>query len=108
MKIPNRFKQFAQTFEVIENPDLLVERDWVGKSSYRKNEIHILPDSPTFPRNAEQREHTFFHELVHIILYGAGVKGADGEYLHKDEDAVDLIGNLLHQAFTSFEFDEER
>jgi len=104
MKIPKRFKLFGQTIEVGFDPDLIDERDWCGSSSHRRNLIKLAPPSITHPRSNAQIEATFCHEFVHQIFYAAGFK-IDGEYAHSNEDVVDIVGNLLHQALTTMEYE---
>ena len=105
MQIPKRFKLFGQTINVEFDPLLTNERDWVGAASYRTSKISIQPDSPQTPRNPEQIGQTFCHELMHYLLYAANAKEGD-KWLHQDEVLVDLLGSLLHQALTTFSFDD--
>ena len=104
MQIPKRFKLHGQTIEVKEDPNLLDSHDWNGAASYRRGEISILPSSPTSPRKPGQIEQTFCHELVHHLFYAANAKAGDN-WLHKDEEMVDLIASLLHQAITTAEYE---
>jgi len=105
MSIPKCFKLMGQTIEVIYDPTLVNERDWTGSASYRKNEIRIMPDCEAHPRKIDQIEHTFYHELIHHIMYyaGPGLKNTDN--VHQDEGFVDNVAGLLHQALTTMEYE---
>ena len=58
---------------------------------------------------SEQLEQTFYHELMHFILYyaGASYRGKDNSQMHRDEEFVDLCSNLLHQAMSTMTFEDE-
>jgi len=109
MKLPKRFQLMGRKIEVVERVDLLQDRDWTGAAVYSQDKIELLPTSEIYVRSQAAVEQTFFHELVHHLLYHAG--GAinhdlkSGGYLHKNEEFVDLLGSLLHQAVTSAEYD---
>lgn len=105
VKIPKRFKLFGQTIDVEFDPMLNSDKDWNGEASYRTSKIVLQPDSPQTPRNSAQIGQTFCHELIHHILYAANAKKED-KWLHQDEVLVDLMGSLLHQALTTFSFDD--
>ena len=95
----------GQTIQVVFAPELFIEKDGAyGFSSYRQNQIQLRPSTPTLPLNDEQIGQTFCHELMHFIVYhaGAAYKGK-ADYMHQDEEFIDLCGQLLHQALTSFE-----
>lgn len=104
MKIPKRFKLFGQTIDVVFDPTLTHEKDWNGAASYRNGCIKLQPDSPQTPRKPQMIEQTFCHELAHYLFYAAGAKKG-GEWLHQDEDLVEMVGCLLHQALTTMEFE---
>lgn len=107
MKIPTRFKLLGQTIEVVWNKELTSEQDWSGAAVYRRNRIEIQPSLEGHPRTQEQIEHTFFHELTHWVLYyAAAFYPSQKEHLHQDEGLVDLVGGLLHQAFSTMEYEE--
>ena len=108
MKIPKRFKLFARTIEVVWVEEPFVEHpEASGFASYRKGCIELNPNKFLYGKD-DQKEQTFYHELMHFILYhaGASYKGEDNNLMHKDEEFVDLCGNLLHQAISTMEFDE--
>ena len=107
MKIPIRFKLFAQTINVIFSPESFTEKDGhYGFAAYRSNQIQLRPSVATHPLTEEQIEQTFCHELMHFVFYHAGsaYKG-NKDYMHQDEGFVELCGCLLHQAFSTMEFE---
>jgi len=102
--IPKSFKLFNQTITVHYDSEMLLKDDNFGLCSYRQNKIFLQPSSETTPITKEQLEQTFYHELVHMLLY----HGGEDDYspaLHKKEYLVDRIGQLLHQALSTAEFD---
>jgi len=106
MKIPKRFKLFGATVNVVFDANIHNEHDSVGRVSFRRNLIRLLPDSPTIPRPQELIEQTFCHELVHLIFFSASFKIGD-KYAHDNEDVVELVANLLHQALVTAEYEED-
>ena len=104
MRIPKTFKLYGQTFTVEYNPALSHNDDVHGWARYRENKIVLQPSTPSTPITQEFLEHTFFHELMHHILYLSGEDQYDPP-LHKQECFVDRIAGLLHQAMTTAEYD---
>lgn len=99
MKIPNRFKLMGQTIDVRYSNTLIFDDESFGKADYNKNEIILQADCPGVPRQQSQIEKTFYHELVHCILFFL-----NDDEKRKDEKFVDNIAQLLHQAFITMEF----
>lgn len=109
MRIPKRFKLLGHTVEVVDNDRLLSDRDWTGAACYAESRIELLPPSAQCPRSESQYAQTFFHELSHFLLYyaGAAINHKLGDELaHRNEEFVDLLGSLLHQAIATMEYDE--
>ena len=112
MLIPKRFKLMGRTIEVVERADLIQDRDWTGAADYNKDLIEMLPINPMFVSSPEKREQTFCHELSHFLLYHSG--GAinwnlkDGQYIHKNEEFVDLLGSLIHQFLTTMAYEDDK
>jgi hypothetical protein len=105
MQIPKRFKLFGNTIEVLrKNADATEARDRVGFASYRLNEIHISPSTENMPLKQDQVEQAFCHELTHFLFFNADLKNGD-ESLTRDEEAVDRVSKLLHQALTTMEYE---
>lgn len=98
MQIPKRFKLYAQEIEVEIVKDLFDKQDDCGLADYRQNKIQ-LQCIATQPRPTTQQEQWFCHELVHFILYHAGY-----DKLRKDEDLVERVSLLLHQALSTAEY----
>ena len=96
MDIPKTFILMGKTWSVTFKDDLLLESDVLGTCSYRKNLITLQPATESTPLTSEHVEQTFFHELMHAILYEAGEDCFDPP-LHQREFLVDRISSLLHQ-----------
>ncbi len=97
MKIPKSFKQYAQEVTIKYKKDLSIKDGSWGKSHYDVNEIELQDneyDGVGLPN--DKLEETFYHELVHFILYFAGE-----DELRKNERFVDVFGGLLHQALAT-------
>ena len=107
MKIPKRFKLFGKTINVSWSDDPFVERPEASAfASYRKDEIQINPNR-AISGNDDQIAQSFCHELMHFIMYHAGpsCREKDHSRMHRDEEFVDLCGNLLHQALDTMEYE---
>jgi hypothetical protein len=92
--IPKSFKIFGHTVKVKRVKSLKDEDGKVtlGESDIYKNEIRLLDNDTKFELTQSQKEQTFYHELVHMILDSVG-----REDLSEDESLVDLISGALHQ-----------
>lgn len=111
MEIPKRFKLLGRIIEVNENARLMQDRNWTGAADYAKDVIEILPINDTYQASRAKIEQTFCHELCHHLLYHAGgsinYDLKSGDYIHKNEEFVDLLGSLLHQALTTMEYEND-
>lgn len=109
MKIPKRFKLLARTVEVVDNPQLCQDRNWSGAADYDLDQVQLMPRSAAYIASDAKIEHTFYHEFVHHLLYHAGGainhKLKEGEYIHRDEEFVDLLASLLQQANNTMEYE---
>lgn len=108
--IPKRFMLFGQEIIVRFAPEEFTECESMGVhglASYRKNEIQLRPSCGVLPLKKDQIEHTFWHELVHHIMYRAGsslnTALENKTSLQNDEGFVFSVGQLLHQAVSTFE-----
>ena len=101
MKIPTSFQLVGQTIQVEMLDQLLENDDCVGQALYRKNLIQLQRSNATVMRPATQIEATFCHELVHWIFF---VLSEDK--LRKNEQLVDQIGRLLHQALSTMVYED--
>lgn len=102
MQIPKRFKLLGHTIEVMEEPGRYYERNAYGACSYEGKWIKLVPPSDSHPVTPSSMEHTFLHELIHMCLYHT-----EQSKLNENEDFVDLMAGLLHQALSTMEYDDE-
>lgn len=84
MSIPKSFQLAGLKWKVKENNHLVN----MGECHSARGLIYLKPD-PNY--SAEVREQSFYHELVHAILYTMGDNGPH------DEKFVDGFAFLLHQ-----------
>lgn len=107
MKIPKRFKLMGATIEVVENPKLPQDRNWAGLADFEKHRIELVPISESYDVSLAKYEQTFCHELAHFLCHGAGgvINHKLDGYLHHDEEFVDLLGCLIHQALDTMEYE---
>jgi Zn-dependent peptidase ImmA (M78 family) len=92
--IPSKFKLMGETITVKWSDDILKD-DSYGVTHEKRNEIIIQAvDIPE-----EKKEHTFYHELTHHILYMMGENK-----LSQNEKFVDMFSGLLHQAIQTAEY----
>lgn len=103
LKIPCAFRLLGHQWRVEWSHVLLDEEDLQGSCSYRKHVITLQANNNGHWRPSSSLEQTFLHELVHAVLYAAGQHD-----LRRDEEAVDLIAGLLHQALVTMEYDDDR
>lgn len=106
MKIPTRFKLLGQTIHVTwHERDFADASDRLAFASYRMNEIQMNPTLLS-TKTDEQREQTFMHELMHfVICYSGCAYSGKADYMHQDENFIDLSAGLLHQALTTMEYE---
>lgn len=104
MHIPEKFKLFNQTIRVIYDINHFIDKEGAyGFANYRRNLIILRPSTELVPVSDEQMEQTFYHELMHFIIYYVGSsynKNEEG-YMHQDECFIDLLSHLLHQALST-------
>jgi|SRR5882762_7231036 len=94
---------FGQRIEVQWSRTLVDDSDCVGVFKPRKNVIILQAgDGEEVARPVSQVEQTFCHELVHSIFNFLGETELDG-----NEKLVELIGQALHQAFSTMTYEEE-
>ena len=85
--IPNQFRLLNHEINVQYHP-ANTDVDAHGVSEYPRDAIRLY----TYGANGDTIEHTFYHELVHFLLYYAGRPD-----LAEDESLVDVLGGLLAQ-----------
>ena len=96
--IPKTFNLLGKTIEVRYVPNLINRESRTGQSVYRENSIELQPSVRGYPIPMDSIEQTFFHELVHWILFS--MKNEKADSLNDDENFVSLFASLLHQALT--------
>lgn len=108
MKIPKSFKLLGHTITVSYEPAAFYEKNRYGACSFESKWIKLCPVSPAMPVTQSSLEHTFLHELNHMILYHChGLEKVKGDTpLYENESFVDFYAGLLHQALTSFEYQD--
>ena len=99
MEIPKRFKLLGHSIEVIEDAEMFYDKSVYGRCSYEGKWIKLAFPAPSHPVTQGSLEHTFLHELVHMIFYHT-----EQSKLNENEDFVDLVAGLLHQALTTMEY----
>lgn len=92
MRIPTGFQVFGRWVEVHLHEDH-PEPTKYGHWDSQAQQIHLYAHG----LSRGTIEHTFCHEMVHVLLDLT----AQSE-LSKDEEYVDLLGGLLHQALDTF------
>lgn len=88
--IPKKFNIFGETYTVKQLVKIDKDNSW-GEHDPVKNTIKILKSL-----NEQQKEQTFYHEVLHVILYNLGY-----EELDNDEIFIDRISKALHQILTT-------
>ena len=88
MNTPKSFQLAGIKWKVLENPHLVN----MGECHSQRGIIYLKPDSNYTPA---VREQTYYHELVHAILFTMGDSGPH------DEKFVDGFAALLHQYMNS-------
>ena len=103
MKIPESFKQYAQEITIKYKKSLSNKHGCWGKCYYDRNEIEFQDNKYEVGLPGLKIEETFYHELVHIILYHAGE-----HELRNNEKFVDVFSGLLHQALTTAVYKKDK
>lgn len=95
MKIPKAFHLFGirHVVKIVPQSDWQHESECVGIYYEQACEIHLVE------RSQANMEQAFFHELLHAILTLLGY-----EKLSDDEQLIDTMASLIHQALGSAEF----
>jgi hypothetical protein len=97
--IPSSFYLFGQKITVEWSDTLVDMEDKTGQSIYRRNIIQLQTSNGGIIRPSSQLESTFLHELLHFVFFMLGK-----DDMRADEALVDTIARLLHQAFTTAEY----
>lgn len=97
--IPKRFMLHGQVINVVEDKMLSSQQGNRGECRYDYNEIRIQPALEGAPMPDSKIAQAFCHELIHMIFYHAELNE-----LAKDEEAVNLVSELLQQALATAEY----
>jgi hypothetical protein len=98
IKIPDRINIMGHTYEISYDKTLGSEKDCAGEIRYRTQKIVLQPDVEGDPRHCENIEYSFFHELVHGILFNLNYPE-----LRDDEAFVARFGRVLYQTLRDAE-----
>ena len=98
MIIPQKFKLFGRTINVMYDKSILQKDDHIGQACYKEDKIKILPNTESYKMKNYQIEQIFMHELIHFIL-----EAMNENELRINEKFVDIFASLLHQAINTFE-----
>lgn len=97
MRIPSSFKLMGHTITVNLIPPIRWKhKGAVGMFNTETLTIDVLKRPGTIT------EQTFLHELMHAVLY------ALNSPLYENEELVDQVGGMLHQAITSAKYPKPR
>lgn len=99
LSIPKQFQLLGHVYTVSEDPGAYYKKGQYGSCSFEEKKIRITPRDDNHPVSVSSMEHTFLHELIHACLYHTHRNN-----LNKDEEFVDLLAGLLHQALTTAEY----
>lgn len=85
--IPNKVEIAGVDYEVADVPVVIIDGDakYSGLASYMDTRIELLDSL-----NEQRRFEVFFHELLHAMLFEAGIR-------EHDEDMVERLGKILYQ-----------
>ena len=92
IKIPVSITILGHTYQIVFDKNLGMEKDCAGEIRYRTQVITLQPNVEGDPRHRENIEYSFFHELIHGILYGLGYT-----QLRDDEEFVIRLAPVLWQ-----------
>jgi len=92
IKIPKKLKVIGKYYSVVLENDLdYKHRNW-GETRYGQSQIAIQGKGQGTQIPQQEIEHTFVHEMVHVILHEMGE-----QKLNSNEKFVDLFSNIFYQ-----------
>lgn len=97
--VPKKFNLLGHTIVVKMNNDRMSDKNALGYCHPLHNEITLADTTDGKPLQESTIEHTFCHELVHLIL-----NVMNENELYKNEKFVDVFGGLLHQYLKTAKF----
>lgn len=93
--IPVSFECMGTTFNVHRYPELTKISNCMGQTRHNENEV--LVDAAL---TGDQLWHTYYHEVIHVILGSLGRQD-----LNQDEAFVDAFAGLLYQIQKTSDFE---
>ncbi len=102
MRIPKRFKLLGHTYDVSFEAGMHFNEGRHACSSFEGKWVKLMKHDENYPVSETSIEQSFLHELVHQCLYYT-----EQQELNKNEGFVDCLAGLLHQAFTTAEYDDD-
>lgn len=90
--IPEKFRLNGKSIEVILDNGYCDNEKCLGEADFTQSIITICSHDRGKKLSKKDREQTFFHELVHMILDSMGK-----DRLKYDEDFVDLFATRLYE-----------
>ncbi len=94
MTIPESVQLLGTTVPVLPFEQVTkTDKKTLGLARYSNKTIYLADECRGKPVRQSVKEHTFFHELLHQVLESAGYNE-----MNSDEQFVDVIAGLLHQA----------
>lgn len=92
--IPEKFKLSGKTIKVIVDDDYCQQENCLGEADFTERLITLSSYDSGIKKklSKKEKEQTFFHELVHMILDSMGK-----DRLKYDEDFVDTFAMRLHE-----------
>ena len=94
--IPKSFELGGVKWSVVKDNSIDYTDNATGLCELYKHKISLSDKVNNVDLSSEKTEQSFYHELVHSILYTMHYTE-----LNKDEDFVDRFGTMLHQYMKS-------
>lgn len=84
MKIPEKVKVGAYTYDVkfVNHPIVVDGRDCYGSIDYTRQQIQIRDNTLHSEQSAVR---TFWHEIIHALVYERGIDWGDNDELYTEE-----------------------
>lgn len=98
-KIPKKVMLMSREINVVYDKNLRIKNGFIGESNYTTGKITLQDRQLNDNFNKKEVEITYLHELIHYIFYSL-----NEHELNKNEQLVDNLAQLLHQAITKSEY----
>jgi|ERR1019366_8440556 hypothetical protein len=96
MIIPERFNLYGLEITIEPSDTIMLTKQAIGYCEPQLSRIVLQQHTMDYPILRQNLEHTYLHELVHMILIELGEKE-----LGDNEKFVDSFAGLLHQVHTT-------